>query len=212
MYHWVEEFSPPLTTISEALFLALNNGHNRLMSLMWCSAETYESLCKASASTVTCKPEQECWEVALLDPALGPLGSYKPFGLSPFQPHILPYFGPWCFPHPPDLTPFLLCFPLSPLLPCLNTLLPPSFHTSASKMKHMRSQEIDLYWQFPYPEITERWSNHEKGLQGNLPSTHSWSPSPSMIWSWLSLGRSWSMLNAYGICKDCAWTRLKKHL
>lgn len=151
MYHWVEEFSPPLTINSEALFLAWNNGNNRLMSLMWCSAGTYESVCKANASTVTCKPEQECWEVALLDPAPDPLGSYKPFGFSPsvpFQPHILSYFGPWCFPHPLDLIPFLLCLPLSPLFSCLNTPPPsifphicqfPSLHTPASshKMKHI---------------------------------------------------------------------------
>lgn len=36
---------------------------------------------KASVSTATWKSEHKSWEATLLDPAPGPLGSYKPFGL-----------------------------------------------------------------------------------------------------------------------------------
>lgn len=214
MYHWVEEFSPPLTTSSEALFLAWNNGNNRLMSLMWCSAEMYESLCKASASTVICKPRTGMLRGGTLESCPGSLRELQalwPLSLSASYSVLL-----WALVLPSSSWSHTISALLSPFSSFPLSEHPSSLHLSTHLLvrwntwDHKRST-------FTGSSPTQKLQKDEVTMKRDcrdifLQFTHLWSPSPSMIWSWLSLGRSWSTLNAYGTCKDCAWTTLKKHL
>lgn len=104
------------------------------------------------------------------------------------------------------------------------SILPPSFHTSDSspppsipasshKAKHMRSQESNSYWLFPYPETQKYKIITNRGGREDLPQhTHLGSFSPSRAWSWPGEGRSWTLLKVPRACKDCVWPKINNQL
>lgn len=231
MYHWVGELSPPLTikTHTVTSFAAWNNAVTGCY--LWRAAHqrcirawVYGRMFKTAASTATCKSEHKCREMALLDPAVDPLGSYTPFGLFP----SIPFSVIFCPILGPDVSFILLNSSWSSTLLLFSlvwtSILPPSFHTSGNspppstpasshKMEHIRSQESKPCWLFPYPETQKYKVNTNRGCRDDLPQpTHLASLSPSRAWSWPGEGRSWSLLKVPRACKDSVWLKINNQL